>query len=224
MAMVAYKNNNTGKVVAYTEADPRLEALPEWDRCDESEVGYTTADAHDRALAERESIEAAAAIRFDTAAGAAAAGLAHAAAINTAQAAGPGAPSGPLPTLSTGPAGEDQQRVPLLAKESALRDPATTPFEENKRRADYEIEHPPKTGVLARAKGDHKTGRTQIGDHPEKHAGPAAAAAAGTTGSETGGQPPTVPVVDPVVTDSDEATTATGSASPSILDRKTDQQ
>jgi hypothetical protein len=178
MAIVAYKNKNTGQVVAFPGENGRLEALNEWDRVDASEVTYSVADAHDRARAERESIQAAAAIRLDSAQGAAAAGIAAAQAVNTDQSV-TGQVPGPLPTLSTSDAGEKQQPVSLLAKDDALRDTATTSFEENKREADKEIEHPPTDGVLARAKRDHKKGATQIGPNPQEHAGPKAAAAAG---------------------------------------------
>lgn len=183
--IVAYKNSNTQKVVAFTKPDARLEALAEWDRVDPSEVSYSVADAHDRAAAERRSIEAAAALRMDSAAGSAIAGVAAAAAYNTGQAAGEGVQSGPLPTLSTGTAGEVQQQVPVLAKSDALRDAATTSFEQNKAEADQEIASPPKDGVLKRAKRDQKTGRTQIGPNPEEHAGPKAAAAASNTAAGT---------------------------------------
>lgn len=170
MAIVAYKNKNTDEVVAYAEPQPRLEALGEWERCDTSEVSYTVADAHDRAAAERASIEAAAALRLDSAAGSAIAGVAAASAYNTNAAAGDGTIAGPLPTLSTGTAGEQQQRVPVLAKDDALRDNNATPFEVNKQLADQEIASPPSDGVLKRAKRDHKTGATQIGANPEEHA------------------------------------------------------
>src|SRR5690349_11600969 len=111
--VVAYKNRNTDQVVAYPAPNPRLEALDEWERVEKSEVTYTVADAHDRAAAERAAIEGAAAIRLDSAAGSAAAGIAAAQAVNVAPG-GAGQP-GPLPTLSTGDAGEKQQPVPILA-------------------------------------------------------------------------------------------------------------
>lgn len=177
---VAYKNKNTDQVVAYPEPDARLEALPEWSRVDESEVTYSVADAHDRAAAERASIEAAAAIRLDTAAGAAAAGIAVAQAANTAIG-GPGQPQ-PLPTLSTGSAGETQQPVSLLDKASGLRDTGSTAFEENKRLADAEVANPPTDGVLKRAKADQRSGATQIGGRGA-HAADRAAAKAGDSTS-----------------------------------------
>jgi hypothetical protein len=199
MSAVAYKNRNTGQVVAFPGRNPRLEALEEWERVDTGAVTYAVADAHDRAAAERKSIEAAAAIRLDTAVGAAAAGIAASNAVNTAQG-GDGQPA-PLPTLSTSDAGEKQNLVKLLDKGDELRKAATTSFEENKRLADQEILHPPRGGVLARAKADHKSGATQIGDNPEAHAGPRAAAARGdetgtkaadttTSGDSTGAEAP----------------------------------
>jgi hypothetical protein len=184
VSIVAYKNKNTGQVVAYPTPDARLEALDEWERAEASEVTFSVADAHDRAAAERASIEAAAAIRLDTAAGAAALGIAGAKAAN--EAAGGSGQPGPLPTLSTGDAGERQQLVSLLDKGNDARAAATTSFEENKRLADEEILHPPADGVLARAKRDHKTGATQIGENPQEHAGPRAAAAAGHSGGHGG--------------------------------------
>lgn len=179
MSIVAYKNKNTGQVVAYPEANSRLEMLGEWERTGSENVSYAVADAHDRAAAERQSIEAAAAIRLDSAVGAAAYGIAAAEAVNT----GPSTGSVPaaLPTLSTSSAGETQNLVSLLDKGDLSRAAATTSFEENKRLADEELLHPPTDGVLARAKRDHKTGATQIGPNPEDHPGPAAAAAAGLT-------------------------------------------
>jgi hypothetical protein len=182
--IVAYKNANTGQVVAYTQPDARLDALPEWERADPSEVTYSVADAHDRAAAERASIEAAAALRLDSAAGSAIAGVAAAAAYNTG-AGGPGSTPGPLPTLSTGAAGEIQQPVSLLDKHSELREMGGTPFEENARMAAEEIKNPPKDGVLKRAKRDQKKGITQIGPDPEDHAGPRAAAKASSSTSAT---------------------------------------
>lgn len=175
--VVAYKNRNTGQVVAFPGPSPRLEALDEWQRTTASEVTYSVADAHDRAAAERESIEAAAAIRLDGAQGAAARGIAASRSVNVAP--DLGTQPQPLPTLSTSDAGEQQNLVTLLDKDDELRKVATTSFEENKRRADEEIAHPPTDGVLARAKRDHKTGATQIGPDPEDHAGPAAARAKG---------------------------------------------
>lgn len=186
---VAYKNRNTGQVVAYPQADSRLEALNEWDRVGDDEITYTVADAHDRAAAERASIEAAAALRMDSAAGSAIAGVAAAAAYNTGHAAGEGETPGALPTLSTSDAAEKQQPVPLLAKDDALRDPATTAFEENKRLAEEEILHPPTDGVLKRAKRDHKRGATQIGPNPGEHAGPRAAKAAKDAGVDPAADP-----------------------------------
>lgn len=185
MDVVAYKNKNTGHVVAFPEPNARLEALDEWEPADPSEVVYSVADAHDRAAAERAAIEAAAAIRLDSAQGAAAAGIAAAQAVNTGAA---GTPAPPLPTLSTGDAGERQQRVPVLAKDDALRATGATSFEENRRQAEQEIAHPPTDGVLKRAKADQRRGRTQIGDNPGEHAGPRAAAAAGdaTSGQQAG--------------------------------------
>lgn len=188
--IVAYKNRNTDQVVAYREAQPRLEALDEWERTGTEDVTYSVADVHDRASAERKSIEAAAALRLDSAAGSAIAGVAAAAAYNTGQAGGEGTTGGPLPTLSTGDAGEKQQPVSLLAKEDALRDTAATSFEENKREAEAEIAHPPADGVLKRAKRDHKKGTTQIGENPGEHAGPRAAAAAPSSTSATGPSKP----------------------------------
>lgn len=184
MSAVAYKNRNTGQVVAFPGPNPRLDALDEWERTDTGAVSYAVADAHDRAAAERESIEAAAAIRLDSAVGAAAKGIAASRAVNTAPG-GDGQPQA-LPTLSTSDAGEKQNLVKLLDKDDELRQSATTSFEENKRLADREILHPPRGGVLARAKKDQRTGATQIGPNPEEHAGPRAAAAAGDTGDDTG--------------------------------------
>lgn len=181
MGIVAYKNTNTGQVVAYPAENSRLEALAEWERTHEGNVTYAVADAHDRAAAQQASIEAAAAIRLDTAAGAAAAGIAAATAANTAAGGNAGQP---LPTLTTTGAGEaSTSLVGLLNKDDPARSTAaTSSFEENKRRAEEEIAHPPKDGVLARAKRDQKSGAVQIGDNPEEHAGPAAAAAAGEAG------------------------------------------
>lgn len=184
-----YKNKNTGQVVAYPEPDSRLEALDEWEQANEDEVTYSVADAHDRAVAERSSIEAAAALRLDSAAGSAIAGVAAAAAYNTGQAGGDGTTPAPLPTLSTGSAGEKQQPVPLLAKDDQLRSPATTSFEENKRAADQEIAHPPTDGVLKRAKRDQRKGRTQVGPNPGEHAGPRAASAAASSTSASADTP-----------------------------------
>lgn len=188
MSIVAYKNVNTGQVVSYTNPNPRLEASQVWKTVDAGQVTLPIADAHDRAAAERESIEAAAAIRLDSAAGAAAAGLLGATAANT-PAGGPGTAPGPLPTLSTGNAGEVQNIVPMLDKDDPSRASATTPFEENKRLAEQEIASPPREGVLKRAKRDHKTGATQIGDNPEEHPGPRASkAAAGARPADNAGK------------------------------------
>lgn len=35
--MPKYRNDNTGDIVEYDEPDPRLEALPNWQRIDEPE-------------------------------------------------------------------------------------------------------------------------------------------------------------------------------------------
>jgi hypothetical protein len=183
--IVAYRNKNTGQVVALTAEDARLEKLSEWERTDASDVTYSVADAHDRASAERASIEAAAALRLDSAAGSAIAGVAAAAAYNTGQGAGAGQTPAPLPTMSTGAAGEIQQPVSLLDKHDELRETGATPFEENKRMAQEEIANPPSDGVLKRAKADQAKGRTQIGPNPEEHAGPRARAKAASSTSAT---------------------------------------
>lgn len=164
-----YRNRNTEQVVAYPQPDTRLDNLDEWERVGEDQITYSVADAHDRAAAERASIEAAAALRMDSAAGSAIAGVAAAAAYNTGQAGGDGDTPDPLPTLSTGAAGEQQQPVTLLTKHDKLRDTGSTPFEENARLAAQEVANPPRDGVLKRAKRDQRQGRTQIGPNPQEH-------------------------------------------------------
>lgn len=190
---VVYKNRNTDQVIACEQPNPRFEAAAEWERTSEDDINYGVADFHDRAAAERKSIQAAAALRLDSAAGSAIAGVAAAAAYNTGQAAGEGSTAGPLPTLSTGAAGEQQQPVSLLDKVDPMRDTNATPFDVNKAMADQEIANPPRDGVLKRAKVDHKKGRTQIGPNPEEHSGPRAAAKAGDSTSasdaKTAGKP-----------------------------------
>lgn len=185
-AVVAYRNVRTKQVIGLTEVDPRFEAQNEWERCDPGEVKYAVADAYDRALAERRSIEAAAAIRLDSAAGSAIRGVAAAAAYNTGNAAGEGHQPEPLPTLSTGDAGEKQQLVPLLDKTDPLRRTTTTSAEDHERAAEYEIANPPRSGVLARAKADHKSGATQISEPLRPSPQEAIAAQEKSTGKPSG--------------------------------------
>jgi hypothetical protein len=171
--MYAYKNDNTGQVVCFAEKDPRLESLDNWKSIDASEVPASAAHLADLAAAERASIEAAAAARLDETAAAAVGTVHKAAAKHTSV---PGA-SQPTPTLSTG-AGPQESLAAALDKEHPARAVDATSFEENRRAAEAEMANPPTDGVLKRAKADHKSGATQIGDNPEEHAGPKAAKAA----------------------------------------------
>lgn len=160
--MFAYKNINTGQIVHFREANSRLETLNNWTQVPATDVPSSVAVAADRAEAQRRMIASAAALRFDSAAGAAAAGLAHAE-----QVVGPrDASSEPLPTAAMVTAVDEQSSslVGMLDKADPVRKVDGTAFEVNKAAAEREIENPPRDGVLARAKRDQKTGATQIND------------------------------------------------------------
>jgi hypothetical protein len=172
--MVTYRNkNNRDHVVTFPERDARLEALDNWERVDDAEVPEEAAELAAIVEAERRSIEEAAQHRLDATKGLAE-GKVNEAAAKSASIEGAGAGS---PTLAhAGPKGATGTAA-ALDKDHPDRKSATASFDENKAAADAEIADPPKDGVLARAKADHREGRTQIGDNPEEHAGPRAAAA-----------------------------------------------
>jgi hypothetical protein len=174
---VAYKNVNTDQVVLFPKENPRLEALNVWVRVDAGEVPTSVAEAYDRAAAQRRAIEASAAIRHDTTTGRALGGIAESAARNTGPAEGEA--SQPLPTLAVATPDSEQSLVGVLEKADPKRAVDST-SQALARKAEAEaIANPPRDGVLARAKRDHRTGATQIGPDPEEHVGPKAAAARG---------------------------------------------
>lgn len=177
--MYAYRNKNTSQVVVYTDKNPRLEALKEWETVGADQVPRSSADATARAVAERASIEAAAAIRYDTAQGSAMQTVAASMSRETTNVGGGQVRSEPLPTLSTLSGSPEQATslIPLLAKQDPARRVDATPQELNRQLAQDEIDNPPTTGVLARAKDDQRRGVTQIGPNPTDHPQPRLAAA-----------------------------------------------
>lgn len=189
--MHAYKNSNTDEIVVFPEPNARLEMLNEWSVVtDHSQIPVSAAAAHDRASAESASIQSAAAIRLDSVAGAAIRQVAAATATQTA--AGTVQPYPALSVLAGAPE-QATSLVPLLDKNDPARRAVTTSRDLVDEQARHEEQHPPKSGVLSRAKADQKEGRTQPGPHAERHAGPKAAAireAAGAPSAAGGEQLP----------------------------------
>lgn len=165
--MYAYRNKNTGDVVVYGERHPELEALDNWVAADDADITPAARAAYETALSEQRMIEEAQVHRFD-----------RTAAANRGNTNELNAQSGSLGTPPPTPVAAhyavegvgDKARILDKANTGAAAvqigpDPDKHPQtpEECAALGAWQTEHPPTTGVLARAKADHKSGATQTG-------------------------------------------------------------
>lgn len=175
-----YRNTNTGDVYTLADRDSRLDALSNWELVEDADVPERVEQALDRAAGERATIEAAAGHRLDiTKAGAEGK-------VNKTTADETSLPSDSPPVATFYSHQPEQPMSPggLLDKDELTGRPGVnakqigpnpeehpSTREELEEQARRDEENPPTTGVLARAKADHRSGAVQIGPNPEEHRG-----------------------------------------------------